>query len=157
MKIVATVDYVQKKQIGAGQGMNSTVFLADDPQLAAEVAVKEIPLSKLGNDPGKYFAEAKTMFASEHKNVLPIRYACRTADRICLAMPFCNAGSLADRIRNNPLSLREAQRVGIGILNGLAQVHLAGFVHFDLKPTNVLFGASDEPLVADFGVTEPAE
>lgn len=151
MKVVATLDYVQKKQIGVGQGMNSTVFLADDPQLAAEVAVKEIPVSKLGNNPASFFNEAKTMFASEHKNVLPIRYACRTADRICLAMPFCNAGSLADRIRTNPLSLREVQRVGIGILNGLAQVHLAGFVHFDLKPTNVLFGPNDEPLVADFG------
>ncbi len=66
-------------------------------------------------------------------------------------MPFYPNGSLADRIQDRPLQLSEVQRIAQGMLAGLAHIHQIGYVHFDLKPSNVLFSRTNQPLVADFG------
>ena len=47
--------------------------------------------------------------------------------------------------------MREVVRVGDGVLGGLSQVHHKGFLHLDVKPTNVLFSSNGSPLLADFG------
>lgn len=151
MEILAEIRYERGKQIGVGQGMNSTVFLATDPQLQGAIAVKEIPKSRLGNSVARYFEEARVMFASAHPNVVPIRYACQTPAEICLAMPYYPAGSLAARICNGPLSPSEIVRIGDGVLSGLSNVRLKRFLHLDVKPTNVLFSGGGSALLADFG------
>jgi len=148
---VAVVTYERRKQIGVGQGMNSTVYLADDPQLGATIAVKEISKANFGNTVAGYFAEAQAMFETQHPNVVAIRYACELPDDICLAMPYYKNGSLADRIGDRPLALSEVLRVARGVLAGLARIHATNYVHFDVKPSNVLFSDKDVPMVADFG------
>jgi len=42
-------------------------------------------------------------------------------------------------------------RVAHAVLNGLAHIHAEGFIHFDVKPSNVLFSTTDIPMVADLG------
>ncbi len=157
MEILAQFKYTQLKQIGVGQGMNSEVFLADDPQLGGRVAVKEIPHANFKGKIDEYFREAQTMFKADHPNVVPIRVAgeCPGRDRVCLSMPYFARGSLQDRIAISPLRLTEMLRIGQGILSGLGQIHRAGFIHFDLKPSNVLMSDRDDPMVADFGQTRP--
>jgi serine/threonine protein kinase len=150
MRISGSITYTRKKQIGVGQGMNSMVWLAHDPQLGGEIAVKEIPKSKFG-DVNAYFTEAQTLFAVSHPNIVSIQCAFQSKSLICLAMPYYKRGSLKDRTEKGPLTVREAIRVGKGVLAGLSSIHARDFVHFDIKPSNVLFSASHEPLVADFG------
>jgi serine/threonine protein kinase len=153
MKVLGSIAYVKLKQIGVGQGMNSEVYLVDDPQLGGRVAVKEIDKSDKSRfrDPSAYFKEAQAMFQVSHENVVAIQYACETPTTISLAMPFYRKGSLAERIEDRPLQLSEVQRVVQGVLAGLAHIHSAGYIHFDVKPSNVLFSNTDKPMVADFG------
>jgi len=151
MHRLATLTYDPLRQIGAGQGMNSRVFLSTDPQLGGEFAIKEIPKSSLGNSVIGFFQEASTMFTCEHPNVVPIQYACETADEICLAMRYFPRGSLADRIANGPLQLGQVLKLMREVLSGLGHIHSRGFVHLDLKPSNVLFSDLDEAMIADFG------
>jgi len=153
MQILATIEYDRGNQIGVGQGMNSKVFLARDPQLGGEIAVKEIEKATFVNGVTSYFEEAQAMFATTHPNIVPIQYACETPTHIVLAMPYFANGSLALRILSAPLTIREFIRVSQGVLNGVTQIHKASFIHFDLKPSNVLFNNVDAPLVADFGQT----
>jgi serine/threonine protein kinase len=150
MQVIGSISYTKLKEIGVGQGMNSKVYLADDPQLGGKVAAKEIEKSRFAN-PANYFNEAQSMFAVTHENVVAVQYACQTSDIISLVMPYYPKGSLADRIQTCPLGLSEVLRVTQGVLAGLAHIHLAGFVHFDVKPSNVLFSNTDRPMVADFG------
>ncbi len=131
--------------------MNSEVFLAFDPQLSGEIAVKEIQKSNLGNSPASFFDEAGLMFASTHPNVVPLHYACNTAAQISVAMPYYQRGSLKSRIEAGPLRPKECLRVGHGVLLGLTQIHLRNILHLDIKPSNVLFDDVDKPLVGDFG------
>jgi serine/threonine protein kinase len=130
--------------------MNSTVYLADDPQLGGQVAAKEIPKISFAN-PANYFDEAQTMFSVAHDNVVAVQYACQTSDLISLVMPYYRNLSLADRIEDRPLQLSEVQRIAQGVLAGLAHIHLRNFIHFDIKPSNVLFSNTNRPMVADFG------
>lgn len=151
MDVVGTITYTKQRQVGVGEGMNSQVFIATDPQLSGEIVVKEVLKTKLGNDPARFFQEAGAMFANEHDNVVPVRYACQTPDMIGLAMRYFPRGSLAPRIATNPLPLREVVRIGVEVMQGLMHIHSAGYIHFDLKPSNVLFSDNDRPMVADFG------
>ncbi len=150
MKRIATIEYRHGKELGVGHGLNSRVYLVDDPQLGGQLAVKEIDKARFVNRPG-FWHEAHAMFAADHDNVVPVRYACETHDHICLAMPFFKNGSLADRIASGPIRPIEVIRIGQDILSGLTQIHMAGRVHFDVKPSNVLFADSGHAMVADFG------
>ena len=42
----------------------------------------------------------------------------------------------------------------MGIAEGMAAIHTAKIVHFDLKPANVLLDESMQPVIADFGVAK---
>jgi serine/threonine protein kinase len=150
MQVLASISYVKQRRIGIGQGMNSEVYLADDSQLGGKVAAKEIEKTRFAN-PTAYFSEAQAMFAAAHDHVVAVQYACQTATTVSLVMPYYVRGSLADRIQSCPLQLSEVQRVAQGVLAGLSQIHLAGYIHFDVKPSNVLFSNTERPMVADFG------
>jgi eukaryotic-like serine/threonine-protein kinase len=150
MQIFGSICYTHLRQIGLGQGMNSEVYLVDDHQLGGQVAAKQIEKSRFPNA-ASYFEEAKTMFAAAHDNVVEVQYACQTPTLISLVMPYYHMGSLADRIHDRPLQLSEVQRVAQGVLAGLAHIHLSGHIHFDVKPSNVLFSDTNRAMVADFG------
>ncbi|MGB8580819.1 MAG: serine/threonine-protein kinase [Candidatus Sulfotelmatobacter sp.] len=152
MEIVhGRVPYERDERIGVGEGMNSSVFRARDPRLERQIAVKEIEKARLGNDIGRYFQEAKTMSELDDPNIVPIHYACDTDEMIGLVMPYFPNGSLRPRISSGPTSVRELIKLAQGVFSGVARVHSAGFVHLDLKPSNVLFTDADIPMVADFG------
>lgn len=151
MKKVGQIQYETIRQIGVGQGMNSKVYLANELQLGGVVAVKEIPKANLGTSFNEYFDEARAMFNSQHLHVVPVSFACELVDRISLVMPYFRNGSLTDRIQSHPVSLKEGIRIALGLLSGLERIHSAGHIHFDVKPSNVLFSDNDVPMVADFG------
>lgn len=151
MEIVASIRYNRYRQIGAGQGMNSIVYVADDPQLGGDMVVKEIAKSDFGNDPSIYFEEARATFKASHKNVVEIRYACETPTHISLAMPHYRKGSLLERIGDRPLPVSEVHTLMQGVLMGLGHIHTVGYVHLDIKPENILLSDQGIPMVADFG------
>ena len=149
MRIDADIAYDRKSQIGVGAGLNSDVYMAHDPQLGGDVVAKEIPKRNL--DVSAYFDEAQAMFAAAHRNVVQLHYACQTPDKVCLVMPYFSEGSLQDRLVHGGLPISEVIRVADGILSGLGHIHAQGYVHCDVKPTNIFFDDTNNPLVADFG------
>ena len=151
MKAIASLEYEKLRQIGAGQGMNSTVYLANDPQLGGEIVVKEVPLTTFVNPFQAYFQEANAMFAVDHPNVVPVHYAGTTATDVCIAMPHYPKGSLADLLAGGPLPVSQVLRFGQDVLAGLARIHAAQYIHFDIKPSNVLISNNNRGMVADFG------
>lgn len=154
MIVDATLKYDRGNRIGATLGANSEVYEIREVQLGGQMVVKEVSKAKIP-DPTKYFEEAQRLFKSSHPNVVPIRYACESPTFVALVMPYYARGPLTDRISTGPLIEREVIRVGIGVLAGLTQIHAQNLVHFDVKPSNVLFDDQDQPRVADFGQSVP--
>ncbi|ORW41615.1 protein kinase [Mycobacterium paraense] len=64
--------------------------------------------------------------------------------------------SLADHIARGPLPWGFVQAVLCGVLDALAEAHKVGILHRDVKPGNVLFTATGEPKLADFGIAKTA-
>lgn len=149
--IVGALRYERGTHLGAGEGMNSFVFRAKDPQLNREIAVKEIPKKKLVNRVSDFYQEAQLTNTAAHPNVVPLHYACETDGEVCIAMPLFDSGSLHGRLKIGPLGLAETVRVVDGVLAGVGAVHSQDLLHFDIKPTNVLFDANGNPMLSDFG------
>lgn len=151
MEIIANVRYEKLAEIGGLAGQNSRVFRVFDHHLGTELVVKEVKKARIG-DAARYFAEAQAVHASAHPRVVPIRWAAERADEVCLAMPFMPGGSLADAIRETPLKPSLVIRVAQDLCEGVGQIHVAKYLHLDIKPTNVLFDAAGRAAVTDFGL-----
>jgi serine/threonine protein kinase len=151
MKVVANVEYERLREIGAGEGMNSKVYLARDPQLAGEIAVKEVPKADFGNKIDRYFAEAQAMYKAKHESIVPVHYACATGTHVCIAMPYFKRGSFASAVKDGPARLSIVLSTGHAVLSALAQIHLADLLHLDVKPSNILLSDRGIAMLADFG------
>lgn len=148
----AQVAFEFKKEIGH-EGKNSTVFVAHDKQLDAEVAVKKVAKASL--DVNVFFSEAKILYMSTHPNVVQVLYACQDNDFIYLALPLYANGSLKQLMRTRFLKVREIVSFGCNIASGLHNIHSKGLIHFDIKPDNVLLSDRWEGLLSDFGLSRP--
>jgi YD repeat-containing protein len=95
----------------------------------------------------------RVRLARIRKNVL--LPACETGydDGLCYVVSkFIEGRDLAERLRKGRPTVRESVELVAVIAGALHPVHTRGLVHRDIKPANSLIGASQEPLVADFGL-----
>jgi eukaryotic-like serine/threonine-protein kinase len=76
----------------------------------------------------------------------------RESGEPALRMELC-ARSLAEQVeRSGPLAAADVVVLGYAVAGALAAAHGAGVTHGGMSPHNVLFRATGEPVVADFGV-----
>ena len=73
-----------------------------------------------------------------------------------LVMEFIDGGRLSDSVERAPLPPAEIVRLGSALALALHDLHRQDVVHLDLKPTNVLFRASGEAVLIDFGLAHHA-
>jgi hypothetical protein len=78
---------------------------------------------------------------------------CTKNHRLCIVMKRYE-GSLRDRLAAGPLEPNEVQRIAHGLCRTLVQLHAVGVVVRDIKPENVLFDEHEQPVIADFGISE---
>ncbi|WP_024890870.1 bifunctional serine/threonine-protein kinase/formylglycine-generating enzyme family protein [Luteimonas huabeiensis] len=135
------------------EGGMSTVYLAREEALGREVAIKVMRPEALVDEVGRrrFENEARTIGRLEHPHIVGIHQIGRTADgRPFFAMPYMPRGHLGQRdLAGDEARVREILRA---LLSALAYAHARGVVHRDVKAENVLFDASDRPLLADFGI-----
>ncbi|MEZ4288141.1 MAG: serine/threonine-protein kinase [Polyangiales bacterium] len=82
--------------------------------------------------------------------------------RPCLIMPWLNGESLAQRLRRDRvLKLEVAVSIALDVGRALRAVHQKGFVHRDVKPSNVFLRVAEtgdlQAVLLDFGMAGPIE
>ena len=137
-----------------GEGGQALVYRASDEKLRREVALK-IPKAGRWGDATvreRLQHEALALSRVNHPNVAVIYDSgeCRGVQYI--AMELLPGGALAERIRKGAFEQMRALDLGIQIAEGLGAAHLAGVVHRDLKPHNVLFLNDGWTKIVDFGL-----
>jgi serine/threonine protein kinase len=137
-----------------GRGSQSVVYLAWDPQLQREVAIKTLHFSDA--DPALnavLLDEARTVSKFHHPNVVPIHDAGEQAGDIYLVFEFLDGGSLQDALQaGGAMQPVRAAHVMRQVCDALAQAHALGIIHRDLKPSNILLDRAGVPRVMDFGI-----
>ena len=138
-----------------GRGAQSVVYLAWDPQLQREVAIKTLHFSRADAARNALLLdEARTASKFRHQNVVPIFDAGEQGGDPYLVFERVDGRNLADVLRNEgPLSPIKAAALLRQVADALAQAHAQGIIHRDLKPSNILIDARDgAPRVMDFGI-----
>ena len=132
-----------------GRGAMSSVWLAQDEELARRVAVKTLAPSA---DRARFEREARAAAALSHPNICSVYDYGEADGKPFMVLEYLPNGSLEDRLAAGPLDDHEALRIATELAAGLAHAHVRGLVHRDLKPANVLFDAEGRAKIADFGI-----
>lgn len=125
-----------------GRGGLGVVFLADDPLLKRQVALKlPRPEALLTPELRKRFVrEAQAAARLDHPNVVPIYEVGQIAPFCYLASAYCAGVTLAAWLRRQtePVPPRLAARLVGELAAGVDYANRQGVLHRDLKPANVL-------------------
>jgi serine/threonine-protein kinase len=144
-------------QIGAG-GMGE-VYRAHDLKLKRDVAVKVLPESLAADADrlARFRREAELLAALNHPGIAAV-YGLEESDGLtAIVMELVEGPTLADRMADGAVPVRDALPVARQIAEALAAAHEQGIVHRDLKPANVKVREDGTVKVLDFGLAKAAE
>jgi len=137
-----------------GQGGMASVFKGVDGDTGWDVAVKVMsPVMAQDSQFTKRFQrEAEVVMRLKHPHIVPVVDYGQDAGYAYLVMPLLEVGSLADKLRQGPLTPSEGG-IFVEQLGGALQfAHEQGVIHRDVKPSNVLMDDKGNALLADFGL-----
>jgi eukaryotic-like serine/threonine-protein kinase len=139
-----------------GSGGMSTVYLALDETLERRVAIKVLhrEMTDQPDQLERFRRESRAVAQLSHPNVVAVIDAGDDAGHHpYIVFEYVEGETLKERIdRFGRLPLDEAAAYTIEIGRGLQAAHLAGMVHRDVKPQNVLIDADGRAKVTDFGI-----
>jgi formylglycine-generating enzyme required for sulfatase activity/predicted Ser/Thr protein kinase len=146
--------YIILEPLGAG-GMG-IVYRARDERLERTVAIKILAPGLLTG------AEARNSFRKEalalaklsHPHIAAVYDVGEQDGTDFLVMECIRGETLAARLRNGPLTVKEATSIVQQILSALEEAHEHGVVHRDLKPANVMLTTKVQVKVLDFGLAK---
>ena len=137
-----------------GVGGMAEVYLAEDPTLHRDVAVKVLPRT-LATDPNyveRFRNEAQRVANLNHPNITPVYTFGDERGLFYLVMPRMRE-SLRERMeREGIISTQEAARLTNQIAAALYIAHQHGIVHRDVKPENILLDENGKAMLTDFGI-----
>ena len=142
-----------------GQGGMAMVYLARDPYMKRQVAVKVLP-RQFTFDPQfrtRFQREAEVVATLEHPHIVPVHDFGEHDGQPFIVMRYMSGGTLADRLGGGPLPIPEIARLFERIGSAMDYAHSMGVIHRDIKPGNILFDARGEPCLSDFGIAKIAE
>ena len=162
--------YIIKKILG--QGGFGITYLADDTNLQQEVAIKEFlpvdlaireadaSIHPVSNERGEHFkwgldrfmSEAQTLARFKHPNIVRVNAVFAENNTAYMVMEYERGRGMHELLRENKtLGQAEVNAILLPILDGLEQIHAAGFIHRDIKPPNIFIREDGSPVLLDFG------
>jgi TolB-like protein/Flp pilus assembly protein TadD len=135
-----------------GQGRYGTVYLAWDPALEREIALKVM------HDRERTTAilqEARLLARVRHPNVVTVYGVDTYGDAVGLRMEVINGLTLKQTLSTRGMfGAQEAIATGLDLCRAVAAVHQAGLLHRDIKTHNVMRETGGRIVLMDFGAGE---
>jgi tetratricopeptide (TPR) repeat protein len=141
-----------------GEGGFARVYLAYDPALERQVAIKVPRESDRGSD----FLRREAVVAGrlKHPGIVQIYEICPNSSfsphpgdpSAYVVMQYVEGTNLAKKLEADKVSLDYAVDLLLDVAETLAFAHDQGVLHRDLKPHNILLDVNDRPYVGDFGL-----
>jgi len=140
--------------LGAG-GMGQ-VYRARDTKLHRDVALKVLPEVVADDDErlARFHREAQVLASLNHPNIAHLYGFDDAGGTHALVMELVPGPTLADRIAEGALPLRDALPIARQIADALETAHDRGIIHRDLKPANIKVKDDGSVKVLDFGLAK---
>ena len=142
-----------------GEGGMGKVWRAHHASLKRDDALKVLPDAVVA-DPerlARFNREAQVLASLNHPNIAHV-YGFEAADEAkALVMELVEGPTLADRIAEGAIPVREALSIATQIAEALEAAHEQGIVHRDLKPANIKVRPDGTVKVLDFGLAKAME
>jgi tetratricopeptide (TPR) repeat protein len=125
-----------------GRGSFGVVFLAYDPRLRRQVALK-VPRPEVletAEMRRRFEREARAAAGLDHPNIVPVFDAGEDGSVTYIASAYCPGPTLAGwlKAQENPVAPRLAARIVVELAHAIGHAHSRGVLHRDLKPGNVI-------------------
>ncbi len=146
--------YELRGLLGAG-GMGE-VYLAWDPRLGREVALKRMtgPGAADADARARFMAEARAVAALKHPGIVAVHDILWEGSAPYLVLERLEGETLRDRLRLGPLGEGEARALWTQAVRAVAEAHRQGVIHRDLKPENLFLTSAGALKVLDFGLAK---
>lgn len=140
----------------AGAGGMSDVYRARDAKLGRDVAIKVLPpiFTSDADRLARFAREAHTLASLNHPHILTVHDVGALDGCQYLVTEFVDGGTLKTWAQTEKRTWRQVIDLLVGVADGLAAAHAAGFVHRDVKPENVLISKNGYAKLADFGLAK---
>ncbi|MEO1203179.1 MAG: serine/threonine-protein kinase, partial [Pseudomonadota bacterium] len=150
--------YLIDKRIG--RGAMGAVYLAKDPRINRQLALKAIPIEKEFEDEElkearlRFYREAESAGRLTHPNIITVYDAGEDKGLAYIAMEYVPGIPLKDFTDpKRLLAPKRAIELAADTAEALDYAHNQGVIHRDIKPANLLYNPKEGSLkISDFGV-----
>ena len=159
-----------------GQGGFGITYQAEQVSLGRKVAIKEFFMKEYCERDGstshvsvpssgsrelverfrqKFLREARMIASLNHTNIVKIFDVFEENGTAYYVMEHLSGGSLSDKVRDNgPLSEEQCIDYICQVSSALDYLHRRNTLHFDVKPSNILFDEDGRAVLIDFGISK---
>jgi len=142
-----------------GKGAMGIVYLAVDPNIGRQVALKTMRVDVLGADTPdalkRFQNEARAAGVLNHPNIVTIYDAGEDQGVFYIAMEYIPGKTLAQLlVEVRVVSAEQLVNIGNQICTGLDYAHIKGVIHRDIKPPNIMIAPDGTVKIMDFGIAK---
>ncbi|MEZ6117181.1 MAG: serine/threonine-protein kinase [Pirellulaceae bacterium] len=135
-----------------GQGGFGEVYLAYDPQLQRQVAIK-IPRQGHSGSHELFLNEARSLASLRHPSIIAVLdFGVADDGRNFIVMDYIHGQSLAELLKTKRPPIDHAVEIMIEICEAVHHAHQKGLIHRDIKPGNIIMDLDGVARLGDFGL-----
>lgn len=140
-----------------GHGSTGTVYLAHDPIIDRNVAVKTFNFQMLDSQKKKhcrhFINEARAAGRLSHPGIVTVFEALNEGDTTYVAMEYLQGKELSKLLASgHRFDHKEIALVIKRLAQALGYAHQNDVVHRDIKPANIFMLENNQPKIVDFGI-----
>ncbi len=144
-----------------GRGAMAVVYLAFDPELNRNIALKVLHAERCANPDvrRRFLREAKAAGRLAHGNIVTVYDVGEEQDRPYIAMELLDGKFLDVLIRDGEiLSWRQVLGIAMQLADALDLAQRNGVIHRDIKPANIVWLPREQKVkITDFGIAHVAD
>ncbi|EKE37169.1 hypothetical protein ENUP19_0040G0021 [Entamoeba nuttalli] len=140
-----------KNFVSVGKGGFGDVYKVQRIDEQGYVALKVLKHS-VEERSEKMGIEVARMKLWDHPNLIKMIGCWLFGNQVFISMEYCSLGTLKTIIKNQPMPLQDIAYVIQCTLKGLEYIHKQGFIHRDIKTTNIMLDGNYNVKIIDFGL-----
>ena len=146
-----------------GRGGMGVVYLAHDPDLERNVAIKvlRMEVQTSGGEQDEFIErfqrEARVVAQLNHPNIIVVHEVGQDNNTMFIVMEYVEGKTLREIINEKKLTVADKVDLMKQMCAGLHAAHDKGLVHRDIKPTNIIVTKDNLVKIMDFGLTQTSD